>query len=334
MKTVHPNALNRRTLIILAILSFLAVASVLGSLFLGSVGLSPAVVLRTFAGHGSSLDSTLVLELRLPRALAAFATGGLLGLAGALMQVLLRNPLADPYILGVSGGAAAGALFAILAGLGTVFATVTGFGGALATIVLVFLLGRGHGSWAPTRLLLTGVVIAAGWGAVISLLLTLSPDATLRSMLFWIMGDLAYRSAWKLPLAVLVGALLASLPLARQLNVLARGELRARALGVPVGALALWLYVMASMMTAVAVVEAGTIGFVGLIVPHMLRLAGGSDHRLVLPGAALGGGVLLTLADLIARIAAAPRALPVGVVTAALGVPLFLYLLLRTRGRE
>lgn len=334
MKSVHPGALNRRPLIILAILSLLAVASVLGSLFLGSVGLSPEAVLRTLGGHGSQLDSTLVLKLRLPRALAAFATGGLLGLAGALMQVLLRNPLADPYILGVSGGAAAGALFAILAGLGTAFATVTGFGGALATIVVVFLLGRGHGSWAPTRLLLTGVVIAAGWGAVISLLLTLSPDATLRSMLFWIMGDLAYRSAWKLPLAVLLGALLASLPLARQLNVLARGELQARALGVSVGALALWLYIMASMMTAVAVVEAGTIGFVGLIVPHMLRLAGGSDHRLVLPGAALGGGVLLTLADLIARSIAAPRALPVGVVTAALGVPLFLYLLLRTRGRE
>lgn len=316
---------------ILGLLVAAAAMAFLASLFVGSVALAPAKVFAALGGHGGELARTLVLDLRLPRSLAAFATGGLLGLAGALMQVLLRNPLADPYILGVSGGAAVGALAALLAGLGTWAATGSAFGGALTSTLIVFVLAHGPGSWAPTRLLLTGVVIAAGWGAAVSLLLVLSPDATLRNMLFWLMGDLAWRAAWRVPLAVLAAALLLALPAARSLNVLARGETQARALGVAVRPLTIGLYLGASLLTAVAVVEAGTIGFVGLIVPHMIRLAGGSDHRLVLPGAALGGGTLLMLADIVARSVVAPRALPVGVVTAAIGVPLFLYLLLRSR---
>ncbi len=321
---------GRGSLLVLA-LAIGAAAALLASLFIGSVTVIPSHVLAVLGGHGSALDRTLVLDLRLPRALAAFSTGALLGLAGALMQVLLRNPLADPYVLGVSGGAATGALIALLAGLGTTAATGTAFAGALVSTLIVFVLAHGRGSWAPTRLLLTGIVLAAGWGAVVSLLLALSPDATLRSMLFWMMGDLAYRSAWQLPLAVMAAALLVVMPFARTLNVLARGELPARALGVPVQAINVGIYLTASLITAVAVVEAGTIGFVGLIVPHMIRLTGGADHRLVLPGAALGGGLLLTVADMVARSVAAPRALPVGVITAAIGVPLFLYLLLRTR---
>lgn len=312
-------------------LAIAAGLALLASLFIGSVGLAPDAVLGALAGHGSALAHTLVIDLRLPRALAAFSTGALLGLAGALMQVLLRNPLADPYVLGVSGGAATGALIALLAGLTTTIATGTAFAGALLSTLIVFVLAHGRGSWAPARLLLTGIVMAAGWGAVVSLLLALSPDATLRSMLFWMMGDLAYRSAWQIPLFVLAATLALSLPFARTLNVLARGDLPARALGVPVKAINIAIYVAASLITAVAVVEAGTIGFVGLIVPHMIRLSAGSDHRVVLPGAALGGGLLLTVADLLARSVAAPRALPVGVITAAVGVPLFLYLLLRTR---
>ncbi len=321
----------RRGAALVLILAIGAAAALLMSLFVGSVYVTPGAVLAALTGHGNALDHTLVLDLRLPRALAAFSTGALLGLAGALMQVLLRNPLADPYVLGVSGGAATGALIALLAGLGTTAATGTAFAGALVSTLIVFVLAHGRGSWAPTRLLLTGIVMAAGWGAVVSLLLALSPDATLRSMLFWMMGDLAYRSAWHLPLVVMMAALLIAMPFARTLNVLARGELPARALGVPVQAVNIGIYLLASLITAVAVVEAGTIGFVGLIVPHMIRLTGGADHRLVLPGAALGGGLLLTVADMVARSVAAPRALPVGVITAAIGVPLFLYLLLRTR---
>ncbi len=329
----HRHALpaRRRATAILGLLVIGTAIVFLASLFVGSVGLTPGEVFAAITGRAEPLARTLVLDIRLPRSLAAFATGGLLGLAGALMQVLLRNPLADPFILGVSGGAAVGALAAILAGLGTWAATGSAFGGALVSMLIVFVLAHGRGSWAPTRLLLTGVVVAAGWGAAVSLLLVLSPNSTLRGMLFWLMGDLAYRAAWRVPLAVLAAALVLALPCARSLNVLARGETRARALGVAVRPLTIGIYLGASLITAVAVVEAGTIGFVGLIVPHMIRLAGGSDHRLVLPGAVLGGGVLLTLADMLARSVTAPRALPVGVVTAAIGVPLFLYLLRHSR---
>ncbi|MFC6327674.1 FecCD family ABC transporter permease, partial [Alloalcanivorax gelatiniphagus] len=277
------------------------------------------------------LHRELVLSLRLPRALAAFATGGLLGLAGALMQVLLRNPLADPYVLGLSGGAAVGALGAMLVGLAAIWVPGAAFAGALLSTLLVFGLAQGVGGWTPTRLLLTGVVVAAGWGAVVTFLLTLSPAERLPGMLYWLMGDLSYaRSPWPAWL-LLVPATLLVLPLARGLNVLARGPLQAASLGVAVRPLEITVYVLASALTAMAVSTAGSVGFVGLVVPHMLRLALGNDQRLILPASVLAGGALLTLADTLARTLLAPQQLPVGVITALLGVPTFLLLLYRSR---
>jgi iron complex transport system permease protein len=315
----------------LALLALIAIAALLIGLFVGSVALSPARVVAALSGHGDALARTIVLDLRLPRVGLAFATGALLALSGTLMQVLLRNPLADPYILGVSGGAAVGALLTLLLGVGAFWFHGAAFAGALASILLVFALAHGRGGWTSMRLLLTGVVVAAGWGAAIGLLLTISDDTSLRSMLFWLMGDLSYSAGGLGALAVAAFGLVVSLPFARHLNVLARGESQARAVGVPTGLLTIGIYILASLMTAVAVTAAGAIGFVGLIVPHMLRLAGGADHRLVLPGSALAGGALLVLADTLARTALAPRQLPVGVVTAAIGVPVFLYLLNRSR---
>src|SRR5690606_14583869 len=154
------------------------------------VTLEPADVLAVLAGNGDAMHRMLLLDLRLPRAFTAFATGGLLALAGALMQVLLRNPLADPYVLGVSGGAAVGALCMLMLGAASFWVGGAAFAGALLSTLLVFSLAHGRGGWTPTRLLLTGVVVAAGWGALISLLLTLGPDGSLRNMLFWLMGDL------------------------------------------------------------------------------------------------------------------------------------------------
>jgi iron complex transport system permease protein len=315
----------------LALLALAALVAVLIGLFVGSVNVGPGRVLAALTGHVDTLARTIVLNLRLPRVGLAFATGALLALSGTLMQVLLRNPLADPYILGVSGGAAVGALITLLLGLGAFWLHGSAFAGALISILLVFALAHGRGGWTSMRLLLTGVVVAAGWGAAIGLLLTMSEDTSLRSMLFWLMGDLSYRAGGVGALAVAAFGLLVSLPFARHLNVLARGESRARAVGVPAGLLTVGIYVLASLMTAVAVTAAGAIGFVGLVVPHMLRLAGGTDHRLVLPGSALAGGALLVLADTLARTVLAPRQLPVGVVTAAIGVPVFLYLLNRSR---
>ncbi|MDX1251433.1 MAG: iron ABC transporter permease [Gammaproteobacteria bacterium] len=315
---------------LLAGLLLLSVASLIFALAAGSVTIAWPELWAIVNGGEEGLGRSLVLELRLPRALAAFATGGMLALAGALMQVLLRNPLADPYILGISGGAAVGALLTMLLGAGGMWLTGSAFGGALLSMLLVFALAHGRGSWTATRLLLTGVVVAAGWGALISLILSLSPDAQLRGMLFWLMGDLSHADDPWPGLLVLALGLGLSLPLARNLNVLSRGELQAGALGVAVGPLRVRVYLIASLLTAVAVTTAGSVGFVGLIVPHLLRLVLGNDQRLLLPASALLGGSLLTLADTLARTVAAPQQLPVGVITALLGVPVFLYLLSRS----
>lgn len=319
----------------------LAAASILALLLALSVGSThfsiSQIVYALVPGDGPARD--IVLQLRLPRALAAFAAGGLLAVAGALMQVLLRNPLADPYILGLSGGAAVGALCAMVLGLGALLVDAGAFAGALLAMALVFMLARREFAYsqraaaldAAPKLLLVGVILAAGWSAIISLLLALAPDAKLRGMIFWIMGDLAGADTYAAPLIALVLVIALVYPSARELNVLARGEAMAAALGVEVALVRRRIYLAASLATALAVTTAGTIGFVGLVVPHALRLAFGNDQRLLLPGCALAGGTLLVLADTLARTVVAPQQLPVGVITAILGVPSFLVLLLRRR---
>ncbi len=298
------------------------------ALVAGDMPIGLSEVFGALAG-GESMAADIIRELRLPRAVAAFVCGGLLATAGALMQVLLRNPLADPYILGISGGAAVGALLGITLGVASLGVDALAFGGALTAMLLVFGLAHGDGSWTQTRLLLTGVIVAAGCGAAVSLMLALAPDTRVMSMLFWMMGD-ASAAAQPWPAAlVLVVALAAVQPFARDLNVLARGELSARALGVQVRRLRMGLYVLASLLTATAVTLVGSVGFVGLIIPHLVRLVVGNDQRVLIPAAALAGGTLLTLADTAARTVIAPQQLPVGVLTALIGVPVFLFLLAR-----
>jgi iron complex transport system permease protein len=269
--------------------------------------------------------------------LAAFATGGLLGYAGTLMQVLLRNPLADPYVLGLSGGAAAGALAAMMLGLGGAMIDLAAFAGALFSAVLVFALASGDlGQLRPggeaeasPRLLLTGVILAAGWSALITLLLSVAPEAQLRGMLFWLMGDLdsvVHYAPALIALAVMVPV---TYPWARDLNVMLRGDVLAHSLGVRVYGVRRAAYMLAALAAALAVTTAGTVGFVGLIVPHALRLVIGNDQRILLPASALVGGTFLLLADTAARSVIAPQQIPVGVVTALLGVPTFMFLLLR-----
>ncbi len=312
-------------------LAAIVVACFVFALASGSASIGVLDAIRALGGSGSDEVRTLILDLRLPRALTAFAVGGLLAVAGVLMQVLLRNPLADPYILGTSGGAAVAALLTMLLGLSSLIVDLAAFGGALAATVLVFSIAHGTGSWAPTRLLLTGVVLAAGFGAVTTLLLALSPEHQLRGMLFWLMGDLSFafepaRSLWLL-LFLTIGATL----VARQLNVLARGELQASIVGLPVPGFRYLIFAASSLATAVAVTTVGVVGFVGLVVPHLIRIIAGSDHRIVVPASALAGGALLVVADTLARSIMAPRQLPVGALTAAIGVPLFLLLMSRSR---
>ncbi len=338
-----------RALAIWAALAVLALAVLAASLALGSVALSLPQVLHALAVPGilshagatsqdanAALGDEIVRGLRLPRALAAFACGGLLSLAGALLQALLRNPLADPYVLGVAGGAASFALGAMLLMLPWWWVDAGAAGGAFCATLLVLALahrefrGGEHGASSP-RLLLTGVVLAAGWYAIVTLLLTLAPDGSLRGMVFWLTGDLDGATRATPALIVLAAVLACATALAPQLNALLRGEAVAQALGVHVARVRLAAYLLASLATAAAVVTCGTIGFVGLVVPHMLRLGLGNDQRMLLPASALAGGVFLMLADLAARTVIAPAQLPVGVITALAGVPVFLWMLLGRR---
>lgn len=327
---------SRRALIILTLLAGL-----------GMIALSAGVLCGSSGCFNPSAQSDIIWQLRMPRVLSAFAVGGLLSLAGALMQVLLRNPLADPYVLGVSGGAATGAMSMMLiapAAL-TTFSIQWGVQlgallGALAAIGLLFGLARGAlvrlkptGATSPSgiRLILTGVMLASGFGALMTLVLSMAPDAQLRGMVFWLMGDLEnsqlYGPAWIALAIVLAWAVMH----AAQLNVLAHGDATAQLLGVPVVRLRAVALFVASLATACAVAAAGTIGFVGLVVPHVMRLLIGNDQRILLPASALTGGAALTLADLLARTIVAPVQLPVGVITALIGVPVFLVLLARSR---
>lgn len=305
----------------------------LGS-FLLSLGVgSFSIPLQTLGSllleQGASIERSVVMDLRLPRALSAMVVGGQLALAGCLMQALLRNPLADPYVLGVSGGASVAALISILLGLGGFWVSGSALLGALLNMLLVFGLVQRSGRWSSGRLLLTGIVIASGWGAMVSFLLAISDGAELKGMLFWLMGDFSnsgypgWHSLW------LGLGLLCSMAAARPLNILVRGELQARALGVNPRPLQISLYLLTSLLTASAVTQAGSIGFLGLVVPHLVRIVIGSDHRWLLPCSVVTGSVLLLLADTLARTLIAPQQLPVGVITALLGVPLFLILLNR-----
>lgn len=313
----------------LLLLVGLGLISFILAVTIGSVNLSFKELLAALLNQEPAIHHALIFQLRLPRALNAFAAGGLLALSGVLMQVLLRNPLADPYILGLSGGSAVFTLTLLLFGFSGVWLTGGAFFGALLSIGLVFGIAQRGIGWTPTRLLLTGVVIAAGWNALISFILAISPQANLKSMLFWLMGDIGYqRNGW-LALGLLGLGVLICLPLARGLNILMRGELQARTLGINTAALYRTLYLLASLLTGCAVVLAGSIGFVGLVVPHMLRLLAGSDHRWLIPASVLAGGSLVVLADTLARTLFAPQQLPVGVITAFIGVPLFLFLLRR-----
>ena len=317
--------------IVLAALALLALAAFAFALTAGSVDIGVSAVARALLSPSDDAGAgyAVVRELRLPRAMAAFAVGALLALAGTMMQVLLRNPLADPYVLGLSGGAACGALVALLAGT-SALVTPGAFAGALVSTAIVFGLARGNGAWAPTQLLLTGVVVATGWGALIMLILTTAPEAQVRGMLFWLIGDLSGATRGGPGLLALAGVLGVAMFFARDATLLSRGDLTAASLGVSVRGTSLALHALAAFATAVAVTQSGSVGFVGLVVPHAVRLVIGNDQRWLMPAAALAGGALLTLADTAARTLFAPAQLPVGVLTAIIGVPLFLWLLRRT----
>lgn len=320
------------------------------SLAFGSVSLPLGDTLRALMhlsgmpvkAEGLEQAELIVGQLRLPRALTGLLVGALLALCGVAMQGLFRNPLADPGLIGVSSGAALGAALAIvfagaIGGLPTVLGpyllSLCAFLGGLAVTWLVYRLGRRDGQASVATMLLAGIALTALASALIGLFSYLADDATLRSLTFWNLGSLngaSYPRLWPL---LLVGSLV-TVWLPRRvdaLNALLLGESEARHLGFDVGRLKAELIFCTALGVGGAVAAAGMIGFIGLVVPHLLRLVVGPDHRRLLPASMLGGAILLLLADLLARLALAPAELPIGIVMALLGAPFFLYLLVRSR---
>lgn len=321
----HAKSLQRAGALLLV-----AAAVFVAALVTGTSGVGIPQVFDVLGGAADEAARSVLFEVRLPRLLAAFSVGGLLAVAGVLLQALFRNPLADPYVLGVSGGAAVGALVAMLIGGAAAAVQSSAVIGAFAAVAAVYLLARDGGT---PRLLLTGVVMASACGALVSVMLAIADSTRVRGMVFWLAGDLGWALSPATSLFTALGAVLLAVLLARPLNVLAAGELRARSVGLELDAWRLLVFLACAAITAIAVVSAGTVGFVGLITPHAVRLLfRTSDHRIVAPAAALLGGTLLAAADLVARTAASPRQLPVGAIMALVGAPLFIALL-RNRHR-
>jgi iron complex transport system permease protein len=308
----------------------------LGALALGGVHLSLGEVWAGLRGTAAQPEaSTIVREIRLPRILLAMLVGAALAVSGTALQALLRNPLADPYVLGISSGAALGAIIALYVG-GRVAAAspLVAFAGALLTTAWVYLLGRRAGRLASYTLVLAGVITASFLSAVILFVLTLLSTRDVRGIAFWLMGDLSVVTDMQLRILLPVVALgiLALYAFAKDLNVLLLGEEEAAHLGVNVARVQTAVFLLASLLTGVAVSVSGAIGYLGLLVPHLGRLVVGNDHRTLLPTAALGGAIVLTLSDTLARTVVAPAELPVGAVTAVAGAPVFIYLLRRAAG--
>jgi iron complex transport system permease protein len=335
---VHPffRNMRHRATVVITSLALLSVASLVFSGMVGSVPIPladmPGALVEVVNGSNGSLAATL-LDLRLSRALVAFVTGGALALAGVMMQALLRNPLADPYVLGISAGASVGALAALLVMSALWVIDAAAFAGAVAVSMMLYLFARrdlrGGAEGGTSLLLLTGVILSSGCMAMVTLMLSIAPESRLRTMIFWMIGDLAGAPLRAVPWIVLGAGLLFALRSARSLNVLSLHAEAAATLGIRVGALRKGLFFCSGLLTASAVTSAGSIGFVGLIVPHACRFACGPDHRLLIPAATLAGGTFLVLADTLARTVLAPQQLPVGVVTALIGAPVFLYQLHR-----
>ncbi len=337
-RTASPRLTKRKLVVALAVLAGLLVIAAGIAIALGSEHISLATIAKIVFARltGGEVDmpgeqQTIIAQIRLPRVLLAIIVGAALSVAGAAYQALLRNPLADSYILGVSTGAALGAIAA------TVFAEnlivgrpIAAFVGATLTIAIVYYLGQAHRGAATERLILAGVIVNSFLSSAVIFLLTVASGARLQSVFSWLIGYLG-TDVKLLPIVALF--IFAGISLiflnARSLNLIMTGEEEAQTLGVDVRRVQLVVFLASSLITGAAVAVSGVIGFVGLIVPHAVRLAGGSDNRLVIPASALTGAIFLLLADTLARTLIAPRELHIGVVTAMIGAPTFIYLLRR-----
>jgi iron complex transport system permease protein len=342
MRPLTPGRLVFQCLVLGAILFCVMVLALkFGAIHVSLYGLGRDL-LRVFLGKSNDISTeySLILNLRLPRILLGAFVGASLSIAGTSFQALLRNPLADPYVLGVSSGAAVGAILALLVEpylalspeFAAVFTPFGGFLGATVAITAVYFLGRRDGRIDSNTLLLGGVITASLLSALIVLLLTTLPSSNFRGMAYWLMGDLSSVPSRPLGWVLRVGFAAAAVVIyatSSDLNLLLSGEKEAMHLGVDVRRVRLVVYIAASALTGLAVSVSGAIGYVGLLIPHLMRMIYGADHRILLPASAFGGAIALVIADILARTVAAPSELPVGAITAIAGAPLFIYLLRR-----
>lgn len=328
----------RRTLIACGLLAIVLVLAVVIMALIGSESLPARESLCAIASLGTADcglgrdQYDILFQIRLPRILLAAAVGGSLATAGASYQALLRNPLAEPYLLGVSNGAAVGTMIALVFfGANEWSRPVLAFAGALIATLAVYQLARGRAGATPERLILAGVIVTTFLSSVIVFVTTLMDATRIRSFTFWLLGDLSGATKTLLPGAIaitVIGTIALTLN-ARSLNLLMLGERDAFDLGVEVGRVRTVVFVVASLLVGSSVAASGSVGYVGLVVPHLVRLSLGSDNRISIPAAALGGALFVIVADTVARTIIAPRELPVGAITALIGAPLFIYLLKR-----
>jgi iron complex transport system permease protein len=339
MKATAPHAypILKRILAISLLLGLLLIICAFVGLSMGSTAQNLRQILAVLAGHADQYPtlSSIVWRIRLPRVVLAALVGATLSLGGLVFQALLRNPLAEPYILGVSGGSAVGAIIGILLGMspfpGVAFFA---FAGSMATLLLVLLIASTRSALKKDTLILAGVMVNAFCSSVIMFLISITQDSRLHNILFWLMGDLSMSNTHRtlMLLVALLPCFAVLFLLARPMNILLMGEEMAANMGVDVRLIPLVLLLVTSFMVSVVVCYTGLLGFVGLVMPHLLRLLLGPDHRLLVPACILGGATYLILCDLLARSLPSQGEMPVGVITAMVGAPLFI-LLLRRSGR-
>ena len=328
-----------KTLSVCGLLLLVLVAVLIAASLVGSQRLPLASSLCALLGksdcHLSSEQRAILFDIRWPRILLAASVGASLAAAGASYQALLRNPLAEPYLLGISNGAAVGTMIALVFfGTHEWSRPLMAFSGALAATLLVYRLAHGRAGATPERLILAGVIVTTFLSSAIVFVTTLMDVTRIRAFTFWLLGDLSGSTTNLLAVAILVsivgtGVLAAN---ARSLNLLMLGERDAFDLGVEVGRVRLIVFVAASLLVGSSVASSGSVGYVGLVVPHLVRLSLGSDNRITIPAAAISGALFVVVADTVARTVIAPRELPVGAITALIGAPLFIYLLKRGSG--
>lgn len=330
-----PRVIKICTLLIMVFLAVMIVSMLVGTARIGIITGFKGLLYGWHENYSglTSTEKTIIFSIRFPRIIFAGIVGASLSTAGVVFQALLRNPLADPYILGISGGSAVGAITGIIIGAGVVPFGISGlaFLGAVLTVILVFGIAKTGKEFRSSTLLLAGVIVNAFFSAVIMFLISTSRNADLHNIMFWLMGDLSLATSGEIILAglSLIAGFIIIYIYSRSLNLIVTGEETAMQLGVNVEETKKILFFVASLVVGVAVSVSGVIGFVGLIIPHIMRMLLGSDHRLLLPASLLFGASFLVLADTIARTIIAPTELPVGVITAMCGAPYFIYLLRR-----